>query len=65
MIVEVPELQAYRCTECERTYELGRNHGHEDDMNRKLDFKRRLQVRHRDCVSKEIVAAMPVQGSVQ
>lgn len=64
MIVEVPHLQAFKCDACERIYELGRNHGHEDDLNRKLDFKKRLQLRHQECVSKEAVVQMPVQGSV-
>lgn len=65
MIVELLRLQAFQCTVCERIYELDRNHGHEDALNRKLDFKRRLQVRHSGCVPKEVVAAMPAQGRLQ
>ena len=55
MIVHRPELQAYECDGCGKVYEIQRNRGTEDDLNKAIDFKKRIEQRHEGCAPPEEV----------
>ena len=67
MIVHRPELQAYECDGCGKVYEIQRNRGTEDDLNKAIDFKRRISAQHAGCVlADDVEPAMTVlQRGVQ
>jgi hypothetical protein len=52
MIVVRDDLQALECTGCHELYELPRPRGREDELNERVEFRKRLEAQHVKCGEK-------------